>query len=336
MTSKPTQIDIDAEFARFQRTRAPAALGRVFDVAAPQLLLVAMHFCGDAAAAEDLVQTVFLQVLRDADQHEVGRPVLPWLLAVLQHRASDQRTANARRTRREAAVAAAALAGVGSVTVDDPARHAIDEETRKQVAAALAGLPAGYREVLALRLVHGLRAVDIAHSLGQPPATVRTRLRRGLGLLRDALPRGLAAPALLAVLAREALAARDGLPAIRDRLLRALPAATTGALGVTAKWLLAAAAVAVLLTGAFAIEWRGDRTSPSVAGDAVVASGPLAAPAQDGGDRRNRPAPNAGERAAAPPSSKVAIESPDGQVLVHGRVVAAETDAPLAGVEVMV
>ena len=56
-----------------------------------------------------------------------------------------------------------------------------------------------------LRLVHGIAAVDIAHSLGLPPATVRTRLSRGLQLLRNALPRGLATPALLAWLGDRAL-----------------------------------------------------------------------------------------------------------------------------------
>src|SRR4249920_772810 len=81
----------DAAFARFAATRDPDALAAVFDATAPKLLLVAMHLCGDAAAAEDLVQTVFMQAIRDAGKYDAARPVLPWLLAILEHRASDLR-----------------------------------------------------------------------------------------------------------------------------------------------------------------------------------------------------------------------------------------------------
>ena len=137
---QPTALDL--EFLRFQRTRAPEALGAVFDGAAPRLLLVAMHLCRDAAAAEDLVQTVFLQALRDADRYDGRRPVLAWLLGILEHRAHDHR--RGARRRREQGDAAGA-------THPDPApgpeRLAADAEVRQQVAQALERLPADYREI---------------------------------------------------------------------------------------------------------------------------------------------------------------------------------------------
>jgi RNA polymerase sigma-70 factor (ECF subfamily) len=43
------------------------------------------------------------------------------------------------------------------------------------------------RLVVVLRYFAGLDATEIGAALGAPPATIRTRLRRALGLLRDAL-----------------------------------------------------------------------------------------------------------------------------------------------------
>src|SRR5688572_23429732 len=165
-----------------------------------------MHLCRDAATAEDLVQTVFLQVLRDVDRFDPRRPLLPWLLGMLEHRASDQRQrAHVRREQALDADAAPPLASDAS-----PERAAAANEVRERVAEALRGMPRDYRDVLTLRLVHGLAAIDIAHAHGLPPATVRTRLRRGLELLRGALPRGIATRGLLTLLAAELTFARDG------------------------------------------------------------------------------------------------------------------------------
>jgi DNA-directed RNA polymerase specialized sigma24 family protein len=75
--SSVTENLLDRHFRQFQRSRDPNALAAVFDGAAPRLLLVAMHLVRDAAAAEDLVQTVFLQAMRDVDSYDSARPVLP-------------------------------------------------------------------------------------------------------------------------------------------------------------------------------------------------------------------------------------------------------------------
>jgi RNA polymerase sigma-70 factor (ECF subfamily) len=312
----------DTAFARFAASRDPAALAAVFDATAPKLLLVAMHLCGDAAAAEDLVQTVFLQAIRDAGTYDAARPVLPWLLAILEHRASDlRRSAAARRVRTGGDLATFPAAGA-------PDRDAADAEVRQRIADALDALPPNYRDVLTLRLVHGLRAVDIAHAQGQSPETVRTRLRRGLELLRRALPRSFAPPALLALLGAESLRAGVGLSAVRARVLGSLPAAAGAAVlgGVAlAKWLGGAAAVlAALLAGSWL--WPAESAAPGQrpGGDVRAARAELG----DQGTRTlDRDAPSAAER------REVAAVDPRTTV-IHGRVLAAETGAPLAGAKV--
>ena len=311
---------LDHHFRTFQRSRDPAALAAVFDAAAPRLLLVAMHLVRDAATAEDLVQTVFLQVLRDAAGFDARRPVLPWLLGLLEHRASDvRRRAHVQRERGPEALPLAASA------VPSPERTAADAEVRQRVAEALAGMPHDYRHVLTLRLVHGLAAVDIAHSLGVPPATVRTRLKRGLELLRGALPRGLATPVLLAWLGGEALRASDGLQAVRAKVLAA---AGGGTVSMVAAWSLAAVA-ALLLALAAARAWP---TSPSpsapAAGDAPALVAGAGAGFADGTNTEG----SQPERTRVPMPNVGAADLR--RTRVHGRVIAADARTPLAGVAV--
>lgn len=53
--------------------------------------------------------------------------------------------------------------------------------------AALRELPDAYREVLAMRLVEGLRGPEIAERTGLRPGSVRVNLHHGMALLREKL-----------------------------------------------------------------------------------------------------------------------------------------------------
>ncbi|MFQ5696566.1 MAG: sigma-70 family RNA polymerase sigma factor, partial [Terriglobia bacterium] len=58
-------------------------------------------------------------------------------------------------------------------------------ELDRRVAAVFTLLPRHYREVLALRFQEELRLEEIARLLGLPLSTVKTRVQRGLVLLRQ-------------------------------------------------------------------------------------------------------------------------------------------------------
>jgi RNA polymerase sigma-70 factor (ECF subfamily) len=59
----------------------------------------------------------------------------------------------------------------------------------RTVAAAVQALPEEQREVIVLKEYQGLTFLEVAAILGLPPSTVKTRLYRGLGLLRQQLER---------------------------------------------------------------------------------------------------------------------------------------------------
>ncbi len=175
----------DLDFQQYARHGDNGALARVFDGVAPKLLLLAAHLTTDASQAEDLVQITFLQAIRDADRYDGKRPVAIWLAGILRHRAVD---AGRRASVRSAEPLMGEYAAGEQAMQMDPAEFAADQELVENVALAIESIEAPYRDVLSLRVVHGLKPTAIAHALGRAPGTVRMQLKRGLERLRKQLP----------------------------------------------------------------------------------------------------------------------------------------------------
>lgn len=317
----------DEEFRRFQRTGSAEALARVFDLTAPGLLLLAGHLTRDAARAEDLVQATFLQAIRAAARFEGRGSVNAWLARILGHRALDARRREGRRAARPLEELEETAA-----TALDPAELAADRELLERVTQALDELGEPYREVLVLRLVHGIEPTAIAHALGRAPGTVRMQLKRGLERLRRVLP------AESAVFSLVFLEPGRGLGAVREAVLSEAGAgAGAGALagaatlgGLLTMKILAIAVAVALAVVLVVVARRGssaDGTAAASPAEAVVARG--AEP------RAETPLLAAGEArtAAAEPRAEVAPPSaplPDFEV----RVRFASDGAPAAGVGV--
>lgn len=206
----------DRHFRRFVATGEPEALGRVFDAVAPKLLLAATHLARKGAEAEDLVQATFLRAIEGAKTFDSGRRLMPWLVGIL---TNEARMAG-RRNRREADPERLPVQPPPAL---DPQDAAAAKELDDALARALEALPKRYRSVLTFKLVHGLSPLEIAHALELPPETVKSRIRRGLQMLRRALPVshavGLAAVALPS----------SGLAAARAAVLGHVPSIPTAA-----------------------------------------------------------------------------------------------------------
>ncbi len=201
----------DLDFLAYQRTGSSDALARVFDTLAPRLLLLASHFTQDAHHAEDLVQTTFLQAMAAADCYDGHQPVARWLAGILRHRALDaKRKGGGRSTQKWKTQGDEAT---------DPAKLLEDQEGFDFIVEAIEKLPAPFREVVALRVVHGIQPTAIAYTLGRAPGTVRMQLKRGLERLQKTVPRHSHCLAVLALCnsaglstAREAILAKATAP----------------------------------------------------------------------------------------------------------------------------
>jgi RNA polymerase sigma-70 factor (ECF subfamily) len=263
---------LEALMARFRATGDPEALGALFDVTAPGLFRLALTLVPDPASAEDTVQETFLAAIESADRHDPGRPVLPWLVGILHHKASKVRY---RRQRTPDPQRLPPLAVSG-----DPARIAGDHEEEERVRAALDELPEPYREVALLRWRHGLEPAEIAALKRTSPGTVRSHLHRALEKVRRRMT---ALPALL--FARGAERDPRGLDAVRRIVVGKAGAAApvaSGAMAATAiggilmaKKVLAACVILLLgASGWWALSNGSLGTGPGKQGTAPGIGGP--------------------------------------------------------------
>lgn len=309
--------DPDALFRRWCRQGDAEALGALFDATAPRLLRLAIHLVGDAVEAEDLVQATFLTAIERRSEVDPARPVLPWLVGVLGHKARQHRRRAGRVPERERLTPQA---------VEDPSRPLERRELDGQLARALDALEEPYRAVLVLRLRHGLAAPDIAHVLERDPGTVRVQLHRGLEQLRALLPAALATSLALGLLAPRGLAAVKA--AVLDGAAAAAAGGTSslilGSLLMSKKILLGvalAALVALLWWPAPSRAARSAPDGPERMGQPLAALGVVPPDAIV-------PAPVEPSRTL--PQRESATPSAAGAVL-RGRVVDAESGAPIAG-----
>lgn len=142
----------------------------------------------DRAAAEDLLQEVFLKLWERRAALDPGAgSALPWLLVVARHRALDRLRSAAWRY--EAAVGGGEAAGAA----DPPDPRAAFEPAvwrgmeMERARAALELLTVNERNVLELAYFEGLTQSEISAKLRQPLGTVKSWARGGLAKLRQAL-----------------------------------------------------------------------------------------------------------------------------------------------------
>lgn len=138
-----------------------------------------------AGPADDVVAETFLTAFRLRSRYRPDRPdARPWLYGIATNLIGRHRRAEVRQYR--------ALARTGVDPVTEPftdqanARVSASAESRR-LAAALAGLPAGHRDALLLVAWGDLSYEETAVALGVPVGTVRSRLSRARGKLRQVL-----------------------------------------------------------------------------------------------------------------------------------------------------
>ncbi len=134
----------------------------------------------DPNRADDLVQQTWVAALENPPRSDASPR--GWLARVARNFAIKTATGEARRRRREERAARPE----GSPSDED-----MDErlELQGRVVAAVHGLREPYKAAIFLRYYEGLKPAQIAARQGVPVATVKTRLRRRLELLREELDR---------------------------------------------------------------------------------------------------------------------------------------------------
>ncbi|WP_394437100.1 RNA polymerase sigma factor [Streptomyces sp. SGAir0957] len=166
----------------------PEAFAVLFDRYAHEVhRYVARRLGGEPA--DDLMAETFTTAFRLRHRYDPSRAtgdgVRPWLFGIATNLVSRHRRAEARRFRAMARVPAPA--DHEEPLADRAAARVGAQAVGRELAAALATLPARHRDVLLLVAWAGLGYEEAAQALGVPVGTVRSRLHRARGKLRDAL-----------------------------------------------------------------------------------------------------------------------------------------------------
>jgi RNA polymerase sigma-70 factor, ECF subfamily len=180
--------DEDAFLALYRRRQAP-------------LYRFVLQMGGSPAAAEDVIQEVFLTVLREGCGYDPERGTLSGYLFGIARKLTLR---NVERGRADVPLQSDPDDSPAELAVNsDPLMDLTQREGIEALRRAVRALPRRYREVVVLCDLEEVDYADAAVALGCPIGTVRSRLHRARALLLDKLrqdrsPRG-TVPALQAV-----------------------------------------------------------------------------------------------------------------------------------------
>jgi RNA polymerase sigma factor (sigma-70 family) len=176
------RADEDALVERARRGDAVAYAGLVerYQQVAFRIAYVVLS---SAAEAEDAAQEAFIKAYYALPRFRIGAAFRPWLLQIVANQAKNQRRAGGRRG--DLLLRATAEERPSGDAAPSPEVDALLEERRQALLTAVNGLRDEDRLVVAYRYFFELSEGEMAGALGCARGTVKSRLSRALGRLRQ-------------------------------------------------------------------------------------------------------------------------------------------------------
>lgn len=164
------------------------ALAEAFDRLATVVYSTALRVLGQSAAAQDVVQDVFVELWSRPDRYDPQAGSLRTYLSMLaKHRALDIARSELRRIARQERQ--------HWMMPREPETSAYEQVTSAATAAAVRDavnqLPEAQRRVVELAYFQGMTCREVAVAAGIPEGTAKSRLRRALVQLESELDRQL-------------------------------------------------------------------------------------------------------------------------------------------------
>lgn len=160
-----------------------SAIAEAYDRHGEAMRGFARRLLADEAAAEDLVQDVFLSLPQTIRRYEGRSSLRSFLIGVAVNRCRHHVRAAARYRRAKERYARSAPA----LEPTKPSEHHERREMAERLTRAMDTLPVEQRVAFVLAVVEGRGAAEVATLVGAPEATVRTRVMRARRKLRAAL-----------------------------------------------------------------------------------------------------------------------------------------------------
>lgn len=160
------------------------ALAEVFDRFAPDVYHAALLVLRNDAAAQDVVQDVFVELWRRPGRYDPALGTFPaYLVMMARRRAVDVVRSEVRRVARQDRSGRAAAAE----SAPSPSEEVIASHVADAVRAAVRLLPESQRRIVELAYFDGLTYREAAQAAGIPEGTAKSRVRLALAKLEDLL-----------------------------------------------------------------------------------------------------------------------------------------------------
>lgn len=156
-------------------------LRRLVGIHQRMVFSIALRLTGDYGLAEEVAQDVFFDLFRSAEKLTSDDHARFWLRRVAVHRGTD---ALRRRSRQPEVEAEGWTEEQHDVALPESDDVPVNLGASARIEELLLALPEAMRVVVILRYQEEMVPEEIARLLGQPVATVKSHLQRGLRLLR--------------------------------------------------------------------------------------------------------------------------------------------------------
>ena len=178
LEARVTMSDDGALIERVRRGDADA-FAQLYDRHGALVFGVARRVLGNPVQAEDIAQSVFLQIWSKPSSFQ-GGSFAAWIATVARNAAIDVLRSAAVRTREP------------ELPLNLPSNVDLDDEVFARVRASAVGealktLPSDQREAIVRAFFEGLSYREVAQALGAPLGTIKSRIRTGLRRLMEVL-----------------------------------------------------------------------------------------------------------------------------------------------------
>jgi RNA polymerase sigma-70 factor, ECF subfamily len=165
--------------------RDAGALGELYDRHSGLLYRLILRVLRDAGEAEDVLQEVFLRVWQRADSYDAvfGEPI-GWLVRIARNRAIDRLRARGSRPALDGYEGADRLAAAEQ---GHPHASMAEHERRRAIEEALREIEPEQRVLIEHAFFLGYTQSELADKFNLPLGTVKTRIRRGMLVMRKRL-----------------------------------------------------------------------------------------------------------------------------------------------------
>jgi RNA polymerase sigma-70 factor (ECF subfamily) len=179
----------DAELVQRAIGRDEAAIRSILQANNRRLYRLARGILRNDSEAEDVVQETYMRALTHLEDFRGDSSLATWLSRIAMNEALGrlrrQRPGVELSSLPPGTLEAQIIQFPHSATSEDPEKTMAQREIQRVVEHAIDELPDNFRIVFITRVVEGMNVEETAEILGLKPETVKTRLHRARGMLRE-------------------------------------------------------------------------------------------------------------------------------------------------------